>query len=52
MESLGKIPIANMRASSLNSFMTIFLLEGRAFVGSKFSSNRSMGEIKEFSCAG
>ena len=41
MENAGKTPIANMRAISLNSFM-IFLLEGRAFVGSKFSSSRSM----------
>jgi hypothetical protein len=32
-----------MRASSLNSF-TIFLLEGRAFVGSKFSASRGLGE--------
>ena len=43
MENVGKTPIANMRASSLNSF-TIFLLEGRAFVGSKLSSSRGVSE--------
>jgi hypothetical protein len=41
MENVGKVPIASMRASSLNSF-TIFLLEGRAFVGSKLGSIRGV----------
>ena len=45
MENVGKTPIANMRASSLNSF-TIFLLKGVPLVGSKPSSSRSMGEMR------